>query len=141
MFWFSKKYKLKNLQGRLMEVRKNAAHFYSMKESAEESAFYQLAELAREEGTSAIKAAKTKKGQIILAEVVLNRQWAFYLNESALQLQAEISRLSNPAHSGFAFDKELWFDNIITPAGLDIVMDQIEPICGKLIAEVDDYIK
>lgn len=141
MFGLSKKEKLKKLYERLSETRKNAAHFYAMKDSAEENAFYQLAALARENKTSASHVAKTKKGKVILAEVVLNRQWAFYLNESALQIQAEISRLSNPRHASIILDKEQWFDNVVALAGMDIVMDQIEPICGKLIAEVDEYIK
>ena len=141
MFGLSKRERLASLRLRLSEVKKNAAHFYSMKESAEETAFYQLADLARENKITARKAARTKKGKIILSEVVLNRQWAFYLNESAMQIQSEILSLSNPDGPSAAFDKEMWFDQVTSVAGIDIVMDQMEPICGKLIDEVDEYIK
>jgi len=141
MFGFSKKEKIASLQKQLTKAKSDAKHFYNAKGQVEERAFYDLAELARDKGISASEAAKTKEGLVILSEIVLNRQWAFYLNEQAIQLQAQINALIGQKYGDSLADKSLWFDKVVTPAGLDIVMDQLEPMCGKLISEVDDYLK
>ncbi|WP_112924352.1 hypothetical protein [Escherichia coli] len=140
MFGLSKKEQIASLQKQLTKAKSDAKHFYSVKGEVEERAFYDLAELAREKNTSAREAAKTKEGLIILSEIVLNRQWAFYLNEHAIQIQAQINSLIDPDYLNDLADKSIWFDKVVTPAGLDIVMDQLEPMCGNLIGEVDDYI-
>ncbi|WP_196208882.1 hypothetical protein [Citrobacter sp. Res13-Sevr-PEB04-36] len=140
MFGLSKKEQIASLQKQLTKAKSDAKHFYSVKGEVEERAFYDLAELAREKNTSAREAAKTKEGLIILSEIVLNRQWAFYLNEHAIQIQAQINSLIDPDYLNDLADKSIWFDKVVTPAGLDIVIDQLEPMCGKLIGEVDDYI-
>lgn len=141
MFGFSKKEQIASLQRQLTKAKSDAKHFYNAKGEVEERAFYDLAELARDKGISASEAAKTKEGLIILSEIVLNRQWAFYLNEQAIQIQAQINALIGQKYGDRLSDKSLWFDKVVTPAGLDIVMDQLEPMCGKLISEVDDYLK
>lgn len=141
MFGFSKKEQIASLQKQLAKAKSDAKHYYNAKDEVEERAFYSLAELAREQDTSAREAAKTKEGLVILSEIVLNRQWAFYLNEQAIQLQAQINALIGQNYDNHLDHKSQWFDKVVTPAGLDIVMDQLEPMCGKLIIEVEDYIK
>lgn len=141
MFGFSKSEQIASLKKQLEKAKSNAKHFYNMKGDVEDRAFYNLAELARNNGTSARVAAKTKEGILIISEVVLNRQWAFYLNEEAIQIQAKINALMGPTYSNDVAGKSFWFDKVVTPAGLDIVMDQLEPMCGKLIDDVDEYIK
>lgn len=141
MFGLSRKEQIASLQRQLTKAKSDAKHFYNVKDEVEERAFYALAELARDKDISAGEAAKTKEGLIILSEIVLNRQWAFYLNEQAIQIQAKINAMTGSRHNDDLADKTTWFDNVVTPAGLDIVMDQIQPMCGKLISEVDNYLK
>ncbi|AST68779.1 hypothetical protein BFG07_08815 [Kosakonia cowanii] len=140
MFGLSRKERIASLQRQLTKVKNDARHFYNVKGEVAERAFYALAELARDRDISAREAAKTKDGLIILSEIVLNRQWAFYLNEQAIQIQAQINALTDSKHNKDIGGKAAWFDKVVTPAGLDIVMDQIQPMCGELISEVDEYL-
>lgn len=140
--FFTKNSELDRLKKDLSTAKENAKHFYAMKDNAEEKASVELESLAHRLGVSAAKAAKTKEGTKILSEVVLNRQWAFYHNEQAIQLQAAVNRMGNNGKSREpVLGDDYWFDNVVTPAGLDIVLDQIDTICGKLIAETDERLK
>lgn len=140
MFGLSKAERLDSLRKSLQRVKAEAKHAYGKKEESEEMAFYGLAELARREGVSAQEASKKQEGLQILSEVVLNRQWAFYLNEKAIQIQAKITELEDKGYRSNFYSKEYWFQKVVMPSGGDIVIDQIEPICSNLISEVDDYL-
>lgn len=61
-----------------------------MKYDAEERAFVELCDLSIRMGVEPDVAAKTQQGIDILADVVLNRQYAFYLNEKAIQIYSQI---------------------------------------------------
>lgn len=140
MFGFSKKERLELLQKKINDTRDQAKHIYEMKGDSENSAFYDLAEIARAKGVTAAQAAKTPEGTRILSEVVLNRQYAFFLNETAIQLNAELNSLKNPDYFDIT-NRNQWFDEIVTPVGVNIVVDQIEDICGNLIREVEEHLK
>lgn len=139
MFGFSKKERLELLQKKINDIRGQAKHVYEMKGDAENSAFYDLAEIARSKGVTASQAAKTPEGIRVLSEVVLNRQYAFFLNETAIQLTAELNNLKNPNYFDVT-NRNQWFDDIVTPVGVDIIVDQIEDICGNLIREVEEHL-
>ena len=137
MFFSSKESHVERLKKELSEAKQSAVHFYNMKDTSEQNASLELEKLALEMGVNASSAAKTKRGVRILSEVVLNRQWAFYWNEKAIQLQAEINKISpTPLDT----HDDYWFDCVVTPAGIDIVKDQIDVICSKLILETDERI-
>jgi|GEM_PF-6025771 len=139
MFGFSKKERLESLRERIEDIRSQAKDIYERKSDAENSAFYALAEIARVKGVTASQAAKTQEGIRVLAEVVLNRQYAFFLNETAIQLHAQLNGLKNPNYFDITNTNQ-WFDEIVTPVGVEIVVDQIEDICGSLIREVDEHL-
>jgi len=131
---------IKKLEAEIAELKSQAIHFYKARQEVESRAFYDLAELARNKKLSAQQAAKTEEGIRILAEVVLNRQWFFYHNESAIQAYAKLKTLLEPDWFRLS-DQNQWFDEVVSIAGKEIVVNQIDDTCGKLITEVDDYIK
>ncbi|KHT21019.1 hypothetical protein [Pectobacterium brasiliense] len=139
MFGLSKKERLSSLRKQLEDVMSQARHTYDMKSEAESRAFYDIVEIAREKGISAAQAAKTGAGIRTLSEVVLNRQYAFFLNETAIQLHAEIRRINEPNYFDIN-NKNQWFDEIVSPVGSYMVIDQIEDICGSMIRDVEEYI-
>lgn len=65
------------IKGRTRRNTKLASHFYKMKYDAEERAFVELCDLSIRMGVEPDVAAKTQQGIDILADVVLNRQYAF----------------------------------------------------------------
>lgn len=140
MFGLSKKERLSSLRKQLENVMSQAKHTYDMKSEAENRAFYEIAEIAREKGISATQAAKTDAGIRSLSEVVLNRQYAFFLNETAIQLHAQIRRINEPNYLDIN-NKNQWFDEIVSPVGNSMIIDQIEDICGPMIRKIDDYLK
>ena len=131
---------VKKLEAEIAELKLQAAHFFKARHDVENKAFYDLAELARTKKITAAKAAKSDEGVRILAEVVLNRQWFFYHNESAIQAYAKLKTLLDPNWFRLS-DQNQWFDEVVSVAGKEIVVNQIDDTCGKLITEVDDYIK
>ncbi|UNE41944.1 hypothetical protein IHE77_13700 [Serratia ureilytica] len=139
MFGFSKRERIDLLKEKINGIREQAKHIYQMKGESESSAFYELAMIAKDKGITASQAAKTPEGIRVLSEVVLNRQYAFFLNETAIQLAAELNNLKNPKYFDIT-NRDQWFDDIVTPVGIDIVVDQIEDICGSLIREVEEHI-
>ncbi|MFW7225361.1 MULTISPECIES: hypothetical protein [unclassified Serratia (in: enterobacteria)] len=144
MFGLSKREKLTRLHAELNNAKSMAKEFYARKDIVEEVAFIALTELAKKKGITAKSAAQTSDGKKILAQVVLNRQYAFYLNECAIQIQAKIKRITLPDryYSDVVLgDDERWLDIIVTPTGSYIVMSEIDTICSKLIEDVDKHIK
>lgn len=140
MFWSSKKKKIAALNDQFAKARKQADHIFESIPDVEDRAFYALAELSRCTKMPAHEAAKTPDGKKILLEVILNRQYAFYLNELSIQIYGEMKLLTDPGSIPLC-DKNAWVDNVVIPATSGIIDSQIEPICAKLIESVDEYIK
>ncbi|EPU3934690.1 hypothetical protein ACVWYD_001215 [Morganella morganii] len=140
MFWSSKKKKITALNDQFVKARKQADHIFESIPDVEERAFYALAELSRSTKMPAHEAAKTPEGKKILLEVVLNRQYAFYLNELSIQIYGELKLLTDP-DSIPLYDKNAWVDNVVIPATSGVIYSQLDPICTGLIESVDEYIK
>lgn len=140
MFGLTKREIMNKLRAEIDDLKNQAICIYNQKNSVENQAFYALAELARENGVSASQAAETPEGVRILSEVVLNRQYYFYLNEMAIQHYAKLQGMANPDWFDIS-NKNQWFDDVVSPAGSEIVLDQINETCGNLISDVDEYLK
>jgi hypothetical protein len=139
MFGLSKKERLIKLEKELFELQKNASHFYDLKKDVEDRAFYELLKLAEEKGISALDASSTQAGELILSEVVLNRQFAFYYNELAIQTYSKMRKLQTGTASPIS--KEGWLNEIVKPSGWHCVKPEIKGMCHNIISEVDVRLK
>lgn len=139
MFGLSKKEKIVKLQKELVELQKYASHFYDLKKDVEDRAFYELLTLAETKGISAIEASSTTDGELILSEVVLNRQFAFYYNEQAIQTYSKLRKLE----TGIAppLSRDGWLYDIVKPSGWHCVKSEIKGMCHSLISDVDIRLK
>lgn len=137
MFDFLKRKSVQTLEKKVRELNAQATHFYKAKDNVEENAYYELLTLAQDKGLTAKAAAETKEGQLILSEIVLNRQYALYLNEQAIQTYAELRRLNGAQAASFS--KEAWFNEVVKPSGGDhIIKKEIPFFCDKLITDVEN---
>lgn len=127
--------KIKKLRAELAETQKLASHFYKMKYDAEERAFVELCDLSIRMGVEPDVAAKTQQGIDILADVVLNRQYAFYLNEKAIQIYSQIFLLEKRRGT---HDREEWLNEVVKKSGWEVVSSEIPLICADLIEEAKE---
>lgn len=139
MFGLSKKERLEKLQKEFIELQKNASHFYDMKKDVEDRAFYELLKLAEENCVSALDASSTTDGERILSEVVLNRQFAFYYNELAIQAYSKLRNLQTGTTSPIS--KDGWLNEIVKQSGWHCVKSEIKGMCNNIISEVDIRLK
>lgn len=140
MFDFLKRKSVQSLENKVRELNTEARHFYDAKDDLEERAYYDLLNLSHEKGLTAAAAANTKEGSLILSEIVLNRQYAMYLNEQAIQAYAELRRLRGDQSASLS--KEAWFNNVVRPSGGDhIINKEIPFFCKKLIADVESELR
>ncbi|EQW96749.1 hypothetical protein G914_00823 [Escherichia coli UMEA 3139-1] len=127
--------KIKKLRAELAETQKLASHFYKMKHDAEERAFVELCDLSIRMGVEPDVAAKTQEGVNILADVVLNRQYAFYLNEKAIQIYSQIFLLEKRRGTR---DREEWLNEVVKKSGWEVVSSELPFICADLIEEAKE---
>lgn len=138
MFGLSKRERIKKMEINLSSLQNHAKHFYYLKTGIEENAISELLSLAENNAYTAKEAANTQQGKEILSEIVLNRQYALYYNELAIQLRSKIYKLKTgtaPLHS-----RGEWLSKIVATSGWDIVMAEIESTCGNLILDIDEII-
>lgn len=108
---------------------------HKMRREVEDNAFRELYWLANQNGTTAAEAARTERGFEILSLVALNRQYALYLNESAIQANSELNALiDNPKPT---LTNEDWMYNIVMPVGSEIVRHEVDRLVETLVKEVD----
>lgn len=136
MFGLSKSERIKKLWEEVEEEKKHASHIYKFKENAEERAFSELCNLAFKKNLPPNVVAKSPEGVSILAQVVLNRQFAFYLNEKAIQTYAKIFNLQNERDT---HDSEEWLEQVVKKAGWEVVSAEIPTMCSNLIDDADSY--
>lgn len=135
MFKFIKKREIDNLEAKIKELKKQANHMHKMRREVEDNAFSELYWLATRNGTTAAEAARTERGFEILSLVALNRQYALYLNESAIQANSELNALiDNPKPT---LTNEDWMYNIVMPVGSEIVRHEVDRLVETLVKEVD----
>lgn len=139
MFGFSKRKRIKSLEELVDKLKRETLSFYSRKQDAEGRASLELYNLAESKGITAKAAASTPEGIDILAEVVLNRQYAFYLNEQTIQAYYQLCRLENKDINVISGDD--WLNKIVKNSGWLPVYSEIEVICGQLIKDVDLQLK
>ncbi|EMH4108056.1 hypothetical protein RGI85_001935 [Serratia marcescens] len=137
MFGLSKSERIKKLYEEASEIKKQALHFYNFKEEVEEKAFSELCNLSFKKGLPPSTVARSPEGVNILSEVALNRQYALYLNEKAIQLYAEIFKIQ---HGRATNNKEEWLEQIVKKAGWDVVSAEIPSICSSLICDADKHV-
>lgn len=139
MFGLSKKEKILSIERKIENLKKNALIFYNYKSDVEETAFRDLLSLSVKNKISPDAAAKTEEGIEILSEIVLNRQYAFYLNEQAIQLYSELYRIKNgklPSTS-----KKGWLYEVVKSSGWEIIMQELPAMSQHIINEVKDEIE
>lgn len=135
MFKSIKKREINNLEAKVKELKKQANHMHKMRREVEDNAFRELYWLANQNGTTAAEAARTERGFEILSLVALNRQYALYLNESAIQANSELNALiDNPKPT---LTNEDWMYNIVMPVGSEIVRHEVDRLVETLVKEVD----
>lgn len=139
MFGFSKRKRINNLKELVDKLKIETISFYNKKEAAEGRASLELYNLAESKGITARAAASTPEGIDILAEVVLNRQYAFYLNEQTIQAYYKLCRLENKDINVISGDN--WLNKIVKESGWFPICSEIEVICGHLIKDVDLQLK
>lgn len=138
MFGFIKDRVIRNQEAKIKDLIAQARHMYDMKEDCRDKLFYGLADIAREKNITAHQAAATPEGKILTATYVLNRQYAYYLNESAIQNYAELLRIKGV---GWGTSDEDWFNKVVKAAGADnIVLQEVPYFCEDLVDEVQVYI-
>ncbi|AMB75007.1 hypothetical protein R0K18_12490 [Pantoea sp. SIMBA_133] len=135
MFGFFKNKEIATLEAKITELKQQAAHMHKIKREVEDNAFNDLYWLANQNGITAAEAARTERGFEILSLVVLNRQYALYLNESAIQANSELNDLKGKPRT--TMTNEDWLHNIVMPVGSEIVRDEVDRLMPTLVKEVD----
>ncbi|WP_312140788.1 hypothetical protein [Pantoea septica] len=135
MFDFIKRKEIETLEAKIKELKQQAAHMHKIRREVEDNAFNDLYWLANQNGITAAEAAQTERGFEILSQVVLNRQYALYLNESAIQANSKLNDIKgNPRAT---MTNEDWLHNIVMPVGSEIVRDEVDRLMLTLVKEVD----
>lgn len=135
MFDFIKKREIDSLEAKIEDLKKQATHIHKIRQEVEDQAFSDLYWLANQNGTTAAEAACTERGFEILSQVALNRQYALYLNESAIQANSKLNDLKDNPKS--TMTNEDWLHNIVMPVGSEILKDEVERLMVSLVEEVD----
>lgn len=138
MFGIFKDKKIKHLEAKVESYAAQATHIYSKKNEIEDDASRELYWLSVRNGVTAAESSRTPEGMMILSEVVLNKQYASYLNEQAIQAYAELCRAREDGTA--TSTKSQWLKNIVMKSGGDIVSKEIDALMLTLVKEVDDKI-
>lgn len=138
MFGFLRRRTLKGREKQIKTLIMQAKGIYESQQKADEALFHGLIRIAREQNITAREAAETPEGKMLAIDYVLSRQYACYLNESAIQHYARLVRINRQADD---LSREEWYDKVVKPSGAaGIVLQEIPQLCGSIINDAQKHV-
>ncbi|MDR1842302.1 MAG: hypothetical protein LBR63_00765 [Citrobacter amalonaticus] len=134
-----RKKRIARLRSQAESLESDALNWWE-KEHTEDQVFWRLVDLCRETGLSPKQAAKTERGTCILSLIVLNRIWAFYHCEQAIQINAELYKAE---HEGFSFlaDNDAWWQHAVPDSIKKNIISEIPIMSKNVIARAQELLK
>ena len=138
MFGFLRRRTRKGREKQIKTLVAQAKGIYEVQQKADEELFHGLIRIAREQNITAREAAETQEGKTLAIDYVLSRQYACYLNESAIQHYARLVRINRQAGE---LSREEWYDKVVKPSGAaGIVLQEIPQLCGSIINDAQKHV-
>lgn len=138
MFGFLRRRTLKGREKQIKTLIKQAKGIYEAQQKADEALFHGLIRIAREQNITARDASETPEGKMLAIDYVLSRQYACYLNESAIQHYARLVRVNRQAGE---LSRQEWYDKVVKPSGAaGIVLQEIPQLCGSIINDAQKHV-
>ena len=138
MFGFLRRRTRRGREKQIKTLIAQAKGIYEVQQKADEELFHGRIRIAREQNITAREAAETPEGKTLAIDYVLSRQYACYLNESAIQHYARLVRINRQAGE---LSREEWYDKVVKPSGAaGIVLQEIPQLCGSIINDAQKHV-
>lgn len=138
MFGFLRRRSVKAREKQVKTLIMQAKGTYEAQQKADEELFHALIRIARAQNISTREALDTAEGRMLAIDYALSRQYACYLNESAIQTYARLMRINRQSGE---LSREEWYEKVVKPSGAaGIVLQEIPQLCESIITDAQKHV-